>query len=97
MWESPLDGLEVWEDAPSGCELFDEVLYVAALWEVVDVWEPPPPPAPPAPPAGGGAAGIIVSRSSLSGLRCGEAGALIRNSPPLGPYSRNMSRALWWS
>jgi hypothetical protein len=23
--------------------------------------------------------------------------SLIRNSAPLGPYSRNMSRALWWS
>ena len=23
--------------------------------------------------------------------------SLIRNSPPLGPYSRYMPRALWWS
>ena len=23
--------------------------------------------------------------------------SLIRNSPPLGPYSRTKSRALWWS
>ena len=23
--------------------------------------------------------------------------SLIRNSAPLGPYSRNMRRALWWS
>ena len=23
--------------------------------------------------------------------------SLIRNSAPLGPYSRNMPRALWWS
>ena len=23
--------------------------------------------------------------------------SLMRNSPPLGPYSRTMSRALWWS
>jgi len=35
----------------------------------------------------------------MDGLECGEyrGTSLIRNSAPLGPYSRTMSRALWSS
>ena len=37
----------------------------------------------------------IVSASKMRGLYRGT--SLVRNNPSLGPYSRIVSRALWWS
>jgi len=42
--------------------------------------------------------GSIALWVSVSGVGLVYRGtSLIRNSAPLGPYSRNMPRALWWS
>jgi len=37
---------------------------------------------------------MVLIKVSLSWDR---GAPLIRNSPPLGPYTRPMPRALWWS
>ena len=37
---------------------------------------------------------LVVSRSNVRGFR---GTSLIRNYPSLGPYSKLMYRALWWS
>ena len=42
-----------------------------------------------------------VGKYSSTGLQCNRnlyrGTSLIRNCPPLGPYSRPVPRALWWS
>ena len=39
----------------------------------------------------------LVQITSLGGGRAYRGTSLIRNSPPLGPYSMPVPRALWWS
>ena len=40
---------------------------------------------------------VVQSAGTCFGVEVNRDTSLIRNSPPLGPYSRTKPRALWWS